>query len=75
METFSFTIFVEEDISTEQANSLFKLAPDATAGVSCGKSYIAFDRVASFEETTINGALDQVRCIGLTPVNVRKDWV
>jgi len=72
MQTFSFTMFVEEDITTEQANSLFKIAPDATTGMSCGKSYVSFDRVASFEETTINGALDDVKCVGLTPINVRK---
>jgi hypothetical protein len=74
MQTFSFTIYVKEtDIMDEQVYELYELAPDATIGVHCGKSYVSFDREGTFEVDTIKGALGQLKKVGLTPSQVADD--
>jgi hypothetical protein len=74
MQTFSFTIYIEEaDITDEQADKLYEIAPDATIGVHCGEVEIHFDREGTFEEPTINEAIKLVKDIGLTPIGINKE--
>jgi hypothetical protein len=73
MQTFHFTIYVKEtDITEKQASALYELG-DIVCGVDCGEGYVCFDRLGTFEEPTIDKALQQVKRVGLTPSRVVDD--
>ncbi len=74
MQAYSFTIHLaENDITDEQADKFYNVAPDSTLGVACGRAYISFDREGCCYNDVVKQAFLQVKSFGFTPIRVEKE--
>ena len=72
MKTYEFTVIVPE-LDDSTADAIYGLSPDSSIGATHGVNYVAFDRKADTLEHAIQGAVSQLRNLGVEPLRIELD--